>query len=118
MGSKILEFRQTPRGKEFSFLNYFYPKNHLIRFSSGLDWPCDLVSRFLGLNIGNFWDCFQTVRTEFSRLFVDSPDRFLRIIFGQDFRDCFLAVRNLFSDAVCVVFLMCYCKNWNNMLVV
>ena len=30
MGTKILEFRQTPRGSEFSYLGYFYPKGHLM----------------------------------------------------------------------------------------
>ena len=30
VGTKILEFRQTPRGKEFSYLGYFYPKGHLM----------------------------------------------------------------------------------------
>ena len=30
MGTKILAFRQTPRGREFSYLCYFYPKGHLM----------------------------------------------------------------------------------------
>ena len=30
MGTKILAFRQTPRGKEFSYLCYFYYKGHLM----------------------------------------------------------------------------------------
>ena len=30
LGTKILEFRQTPRGKEFSYFGYFYPKSHLM----------------------------------------------------------------------------------------
>ena len=30
MGNKILEFRQTPQGKEFSYLGYFYSKDHLM----------------------------------------------------------------------------------------
>ena len=33
--------------------------------------------------IRNFWDCFQTVRAEFSRLFSDSPDMIFGTIFGQ-----------------------------------
>ena len=32
-----------------------------IGFLRGRDWPCDLVPRFLGLNIGNFWDWLWTV---------------------------------------------------------
>ena len=30
MDTKILEFRQTPRGREFSYLGYFKPKGHLM----------------------------------------------------------------------------------------
>ena len=30
VGTKILEFRQTPQGKEFSYFDYFYPKSHLM----------------------------------------------------------------------------------------
>ena len=30
VGTKILEFCQTPRGKEFSYLGYFYRKGHLM----------------------------------------------------------------------------------------
>ena len=30
MCTKILTFRQTPRGMEFSYFGYFYPKGHLV----------------------------------------------------------------------------------------
>ena len=30
VGTKILKFRKTPRGKEFSHLDYFYLKCHLM----------------------------------------------------------------------------------------
>ena len=30
MGTKILALRQTSRGREFSYLCYFYPKEHLM----------------------------------------------------------------------------------------
>ena len=30
VGTKILEFCQTPRGKKFSYLGYFYRKGHLM----------------------------------------------------------------------------------------
>ena len=30
MGTKILEFCQTPRGREFFYLGYFLPKNHVM----------------------------------------------------------------------------------------
>ena len=30
VGTRILELRQTPRGREFSYLVYFYPKGHLM----------------------------------------------------------------------------------------
>ena len=30
MDTKILAFRQTPRDREFSYLCYFYPKDHLM----------------------------------------------------------------------------------------
>ena len=31
-GTKILDFCQTPRGREFSYLDYFYPKSHLMTY--------------------------------------------------------------------------------------
>ena len=34
VGTKILTFRQTPRGREFSYLCYFYHKGHLMAW----DW--------------------------------------------------------------------------------
>ena len=30
MDTKILEFRQAPRGREFFYLDYFYPKSHVM----------------------------------------------------------------------------------------
>ena len=30
VGTKIFEFRQTPQGREFSYLGYFQPKGHLM----------------------------------------------------------------------------------------
>ena len=30
VGTKILEFRQTPRGREFSYFDYFSPKGYLM----------------------------------------------------------------------------------------
>ena len=30
VGTKILEFRQTPQGREFSYLDYFLLKSHLM----------------------------------------------------------------------------------------
>ena len=30
VGTKIWEFRQTLKGREFSYLDYFYPKSHLM----------------------------------------------------------------------------------------
>ena len=30
VGAKILEFRQTPRGREFSYFEYFYSKSHVM----------------------------------------------------------------------------------------
>ena len=30
VGTKILAFRQTPRGMKFSYLYYLYPKGHLM----------------------------------------------------------------------------------------
>ena len=30
VGTKILEFHQTLRDREFSYLGYFYPKGHLM----------------------------------------------------------------------------------------
>ena len=31
----------------------------------------------------NFWDYFRTIQVEFSGLFLDSPDKIFRTIFGQ-----------------------------------
>ena len=30
VGTKSLAFRQTPRGREFSYLSYFYPKGNIM----------------------------------------------------------------------------------------
>ena len=56
MGTKILEFRQTPRGREFSYFDYFSlrPFNGM-GVLWGQNWLCVLVPRFLGLIIENFW---------------------------------------------------------------
>ena len=33
VGTKILKFRQTPLDREFSYLDYFYPKDHLMAWA-------------------------------------------------------------------------------------
>ena len=58
MGSKILKFRQTLRGREFSYL-------------------CLRIVQV------KFWDCFRTIRDKFLVLFTDSPERIFGTIFGQ-----------------------------------
>ena len=91
VGTKILAFCQTPRGREFSYLCYFYPKGHLM--------ACDLLrgrkfqSKIFGLSEGIF--------RNFSGLFSNSPGLIFGNIFGQsglNFRDCFGIVRIGFSE--------------------
>ena len=40
-------------------------------------------SQIFGVECRNFWDCFRTVRVEFSELFSDTPDRIFEIVFGK-----------------------------------
>ena len=48
VGTKILEFRQTTRGREFSYLDYFLAKRpfNCMGVFWGRNWPRDLVPRF------------------------------------------------------------------------
>ena len=76
MGTKILTFCQTPRGKEFFYLCYFYPKGHLMAWI-GLEAVRDykFQSKIFRLSLGifrNFWDCFWIVQVEFLGLFSEN----------------------------------------------
>ena len=70
LGTKILAFRQTPKGREFSYLCYFYPKGHLLAW--------DLLRGCERTEFRNFGDCFWIIRVEFFRLFLDNPG----LVFG------------------------------------
>ena len=91
VGTKILVFRQTPRGREFSYLCNFEPKgyvmawnflrcrkfqsqNFLTEFMNFLD--------YFRIVRAEFRDCFQTVRVEILGLYLDSSDIIFRNVFG------------------------------------
>ena len=55
MSTKIEGFCQTPIGRQFSYLDYISLKAiNGMGILWGRNWPCVLVPRFFGLNIGNF----------------------------------------------------------------
>ena len=59
--------------------------------------------KILGFSVGifrNFWDCFQTIRAEFSGLFLDNPD----MIFGTVFRQSRTGLRFGFNPVTDRVF--------------
>ena len=74
VGTKILVFRQTPRGREFSYLCYLYPKGHLMDWNllRGCERPQISIQNFW-TEFRNFQDYFWTVQVEFLRLFLDNP---------------------------------------------
>ena len=57
LGTKILAFRQTPKGREFCDLCYFYPKGHLLAW--------DLLRGRERTEFMNFGDCFWIIRLNF-----------------------------------------------------
>ena len=56
MGTKIWELCQTPRGKEFSYSSYFYPKGHLMAWVFfGALTNCGIQSRDFGTEYWKFF---------------------------------------------------------------